>query len=95
MGSDPSIGKASGFGGVILHGLATFGFAARGLVTAIGGGAPTALKFFSVRFTSPVKPGDVLETSVWEVGPGPEVEGSATTEVVFVTKDVTTGKVSQ
>lgn len=87
---DPSIGQASGFGGVILHGLATYGFAARALVSAIGGNNPTSLKFYAVRFTSPVKPGDALETSVWEVGPGPE----GTTEVTFVTKNVNTGKVS-
>ncbi|KAI0943694.1 hypothetical protein AcW1_002790 [Taiwanofungus camphoratus] len=85
----PSIGQASGFGGVILHGLSTFGFGARALVSAVGGNDPNALKFFGVRFTSPVKPGDALETSVWEVGPGPQ----GTTEVTFVTKDVTTGKV--
>ncbi|KAI0943066.1 hypothetical protein AcV7_002310 [Taiwanofungus camphoratus] len=89
MHIDPSIGQASGFGGVILHGLSTFGFGARALVSAVGGNDPNALKFFGVRFTSPVKPGDALETSVWEVGPGPQ----GTTEVTFVTKDVTTGKV--
>lgn len=51
---------------------------------------PTALKFFGVRFTAPVKPGDALETQVWEVGPGP----NGTTEVTFVTKNLATGKVS-
>ncbi|EPS93283.1 hypothetical protein FOMPIDRAFT_1026592 [Fomitopsis schrenkii] len=86
---DPSIGQASGFGGVILHGLATYGFAARALVSAVGGKDPTSLKFYAVRFTSPVKPGDALETSVWEVGPGP----NGTTEVTFVTKNVNTGKI--
>jgi len=43
-----------------------------------------------VKFTSPVSPGDALETHVWEVGPGPD----GTTEVTFVTKNVTTGKVA-
>ncbi|OBZ76204.1 putative enoyl-CoA hydratase 2, partial [Grifola frondosa] len=86
---DPSIGKATGFGGVILHGLSSFGFAARGIVSAIGGGDPRSLRLFGVRFTSPVKPGDALETSVWEVGPGPD----GTTEVTFVTKNVATGKI--
>ncbi|KAF9804681.1 hypothetical protein IEO21_09284 [Rhodonia placenta] len=85
---DPSIGKAAGFGGVILHGLSTFGFAARALVSAVGGGDPNALRFFGTRFTSPVKPGDALETSVWEVGPGPD----GTTEVSFATKNLTNGK---
>ncbi|KAJ7118444.1 peroxisomal dehydratase [Mycena crocata] len=85
---DPSIGKMAGFGGVILHGLSTFGFAARGLIKAIGGGDPHSLRFFGVRFTSPVKPGDALETQAWEVGPGP----AGTIEVAFVTKNLTSGK---
>ncbi|KAG6874011.1 hypothetical protein C0995_007968 [Termitomyces sp. Mi166 len=87
---DPKIGVGAGFGGVILHGLATFGFAARGIIKTVAGGDPTALKFFGVRFTSPVKPGDALETSVWEVGPGP----NGTVEVTFVTKNLTNGKVA-
>jgi acyl dehydratase len=90
MLSDPKIGNAVGFGGVILHGLSTFGFAARALLKAVAGGDPKALKFFGVRFTAPVKPGDALETQIWEVGPGP----NGTTEVTFVTKNATTGKVS-
>ena len=61
----PEIGQATGFGGVILHGLSTFGFAARAVVSAVGGGRPESLRFFGVRFTSPVKPGDRLETSIW------------------------------
>ena len=86
---DPTIGEAAGFGGVILHGLSTFGFGARAVVSAVGGGKPDSLKYFGVRFTAPVKPGDALETSIWEVGPGP----NGTTEVAFITKDATTGKV--
>ncbi len=87
--ADPTIGEAAGFGGVILHGLSTFGFAARAIVAAVGGGNPESLKYFGLRFTSPVKPGDTLETSIWEIGPGP----NGTTEVTFVTKDLETGKV--
>jgi acyl dehydratase len=86
---DPAIGSRLGFGGVILHGLATYGFAARAVLSKVGGNQPDALKLFSVRFTSPVKPGDTLETSMWEVGPGPD----GTTEVSFVTKNVDTGKI--
>jgi hypothetical protein len=87
---DPAIGRAAGFGGVILHGLSTFGFAARALLTVVANGDAKALKFFGVRFTSPVKPGDALETQIWEVGPGPD----GTTEVTFITKNLTAGKVS-
>jgi len=87
---DPELGKAMGFGGVILHGLSTFGFAARGLINAIASGNSRALTVFGARFTSPVKPGDELETSAWEVGPGP----NGTTEITFVTKDLTSGEVA-
>lgn len=89
LGVDPSIGHAAGFGGVILHGLSTYGFIARGLIKAIANNDPDALTQFGVRFTSPVKPGDALETHAWEVGPGP----NGTTEISFITKNVTSGKV--
>jgi peroxisomal enoyl-CoA hydratase 2 len=87
---DPKIGKAAGFGGVILHGLSTYGFAARAVIRAVGGNDPNSLKLFGVRFTAPVKPGDELETQIWEVGPGP----NGTTEVTFITKDLASGKVA-
>ncbi|GJE93154.1 peroxisomal dehydratase [Phanerochaete sordida] len=86
---DPKIGQATGFGGVILHGLSTFGFAARAVLSAVGGGRPDSLRYFAVRFSSPVKPGDALETSIWEIGPGP----IGTVEVAFVMKNLDSGKV--
>ena len=85
--------KAAGFGGVILHGLATFGFAARGIVSAVGGGDPASLTPFGVRFTAPVKPGDALETLIWEVGPVKAEGHAGETELAFVTRNVATGKV--
>lgn len=87
---DPEAGKALGFGDLILHGLSSFGFVARGLVKEVAKGDARALKMFGARFTSPVKPGDELETQAWEVGPGP----NGTTEITFITKDVTSDKVS-
>jgi acyl dehydratase len=86
---DPEVGQKGGFGGVILHGLSTFGFGARALIKAVGGGDPRSLRLFGVRFTAPVKPGDALETEAWEVGPGP----NGTVEIAFVTKNLTSGKV--
>ncbi|KAI0649674.1 peroxisomal dehydratase [Trametes meyenii] len=90
---NPAIGASTGFGGVILHGLATFGFAARAVVSAVGGGDPRALTLFGVRFTAPVKPGDALETRVWEVGPARAPGHAGETEVAFVTVNLATGKV--
>lgn len=54
---DPSVGQKAGFGGVILHGLCSFGITSRALVSSVGGGDPTSLKAISARFTSPVKLG--------------------------------------
>ncbi|KAI5119461.1 hypothetical protein M0805_007195 [Coniferiporia weirii] len=88
---DPRIGAAANFGGTILHGLCTFGFAARAVLTHVGGGDANALRFFGARFSSPVRPGDALETAIWELGPGPA--GTGTTEVAFVTTNLATGKV--
>ena len=83
------MGSASGFGGVILHGLSTFGFAARAILQAVGGGDPAALRYFGVRFTAPVRPGDELETRAWQVNQGP----GGTAEVAFEVRNVTTDKV--
>ncbi|EIM87020.1 peroxisomal dehydratase [Stereum hirsutum FP-91666 SS1] len=85
---DPSIGARTGFGGVILHGLSTYGFAARHLVSAIGGNDPSSLKYFSARFTSPVRPGDELETRAWELGG----LGDEWREIGFETWDLSSGR---
>jgi hypothetical protein len=74
---------------VILHGLSTYGFAARALITALGGNDAKSLRMISAKFSAPVKPGDTLETQAWEVGPGPD----GTLELSFVTKDLSTGTV--
>ncbi|GJJ12935.1 hypothetical protein Clacol_007182 [Clathrus columnatus] len=87
---EPAIGMKAGFGGPILHGLCTFGFVARGIIGTVGGNDANSLKSFGCRFTSPVKLGDKLETSVWEVGQGPD----GTTELVFATKNLNSGKLS-
>lgn len=83
------MGSDAGFGGVILHGLSSFGFAARAILKAVGDGNPYALRYFGARFTAPVVPGDGLETSVWEVKKAPD----GSTEVAFEVKNTRTGKV--
>jgi MaoC like domain len=83
------VGSDAGFGGVILHGLSTFGFAARAILKAVGGGVPSVLRYFGVRFTAPVMPGDGLVTSIWEMKKAPD----GTTEVAFEVKNTRTGKV--
>ncbi|KAI0290092.1 peroxisomal dehydratase [Multifurca ochricompacta] len=84
------VGADAGFGGVILHGLSTFGFAARAILNAVGGGQPSALRYFGGRFTAPVAPGDELETSAWAIKKNAV---DSTTEVAFEVKNLRTGKV--
>jgi len=60
------------------------------VLDAFGAGEVGRMTYFAARFTSPVKPGDEIETSMWEIGTGP----NGTTEIAFVTKNVTSGKLS-
>ena len=57
---DPALAIKAGFKGPILHGLATYGFAARAVITGICDGDPARLRRFRVRFSKEVYPGDVL-----------------------------------
>lgn len=62
---DPEVGKRAGFGGVILHGLGTFGFAARVILEHYAGNDPNGLKVYGCRFASPVKPGGASNHEVY------------------------------
>lgn len=65
---DPAVAKQLGFErGPILHGLATYGFAARALVQAALGGDPSRLVTFHGQFRKPFWPGDSLRTEGFEV----------------------------
>ena len=63
--SDPAYARAAGFPGPILHGLCTFGYAARALITTVGGGEVALLRAIEARFAAPAIPGDTLRTEIW------------------------------
>ncbi|MBS1848991.1 MAG: MaoC family dehydratase N-terminal domain-containing protein [Actinobacteria bacterium] len=71
--SDPSFAAAAGFDRPILHGLCTYGFTCRGLITALCDGDPTRLSSMDGRFSSPVYPGETLTVRVWRSGDGEAV----------------------
>lgn len=66
--ADPSVGEAAGFGRPILHGLCTYGYAGRAVVSQVCDGDPARLKSLSGQFRKPVWPGDTLVTRGWKDG---------------------------
>lgn len=67
---DPEFARKVGFERPILHGLCTYGIAARALIDTMCDGDPERLHRFDVRFTAPVYSGDTLITEIWREGDG-------------------------
>lgn len=63
--ADQRLAELVGFTRPILHGLCTYGFAARALTSAICRGDAGQLLLLRGRFSSPVFPGDTLSTEIW------------------------------
>ena len=54
-----------GFSKPILHGLCTFGFATRAIVSKVCDGDKDGIREIKVRFVKPVIPGQHIDTHMW------------------------------
>ncbi len=69
--ADPAFATEVGFPqGPILHGLATYGFAARAVIKQAASGDATRMRAFHGQFRKPVWPGDTLITHGWNLEGG-------------------------
>lgn len=68
--ASPEAARTAGFERPILHGLCTFGMAARAIVRLACGNEAARLASIAARFSAPVIPGDTLAIQLWH-GNGP------------------------
>jgi acyl dehydratase len=64
----PAAAQLAGFPRPILHGLCSFGVAARALLSVFADGDATRLRRFGLRVASPVYPGETLRIEYWRLG---------------------------
>jgi len=66
--ADPDAAKRAGFERPILHGRCTHGIACHAVLKTVCNYDFTLISGFDVRFVSPVFPGDVITTEMWQDG---------------------------
>jgi len=66
--ADPGVAAKAGFGRPILHGLCTYGMAARAVIEQVLDHDAARLKRLALRFTSPVWPGETVRYELWREG---------------------------
>jgi acyl dehydratase len=66
--SEPAVARTAGFPRPILHGLATYGVACHAMLATLCDYDPARLKRLSVRFSSPVYPGETIRFEIYREG---------------------------
>ena len=64
--ADPAVAAKAGYPRPILHGLCTYGVAARAIVQTACGNDASRLGSMNTRFSSPVFPGETLLVEMWK-----------------------------
>lgn len=82
--ADPAFARSVGFQRPVLHGLATFGAAARALLATLCGHDARRLKSIEGRFTAPFLPGETLEVRIWCQADGVRFRAAAAERGVVV-----------
>ena len=82
--TDPSFAALGGFDRPILHGLCTYGFTGRALLSALCGDDVTKFRHIEGRFSSPVLPGDALTVRIWKTDAGEAVFTTSVGERVVI-----------
>ncbi len=68
--ASPEVAAAAGFKAPILHGLCSYAVAGLAILRECCGSDPDRLKAMSLRFSSPVYPGETIRTEIWDEGGG-------------------------
>nr|WP_245215576.1 MaoC/PaaZ C-terminal domain-containing protein [Pararoseomonas baculiformis] len=66
--SNPDVAARAGFPRPILHGLCTLGVVTHALLRELGHYEAGSMKSMSLRFSSPVFPGETIRTEIWRSG---------------------------
>jgi acyl dehydratase len=72
---DPATAAAAGYPRPILHGLCTFGIAARAILESCCGNDPTRLRALKGRFSAPAYPGETICTEIFREETGRDATG--------------------
>lgn len=72
---DPHAAQRAGFARPVLHGLATYGFAAIAAIRACAAGDAQRLTGLDARFSAPLYPGEEIEFRMWNEGAHVALEG--------------------